>query len=469
MASPQARLSTAVAPRRARTRQTGKQRGSLWYALHLPRLQALPESRRRQYLLVLAGLMEACSSDISLHETALVCEVRSALRYFGGIEAIHERLSGAIKRQLREWELPEDFSHAAAPTISGSLLLARAGGGKAVYRRANLHAALQGLPVAVLQPDREQGRRLHNMGIRYLGDLWRLPVGGLVTRFGSAFVDQLDRALGKAPEAARKYVAPPSFRSVLELPGESLDLDRLLPAAGKLLKRLRDFLVQRDLATGRLEFSLLHEQRETTELRLELRRPGRSPEHFLMLLQTRLSGFELPAPVVAIRLAVSRFDAWLDRDLQLLRNDKYFRDGGGDDRGAGDAGVDHLLEQLQARLGEKQIRGIEAVADHRPEYASRDFDQAEGGKAGPDTPVTGPPRPLWLLKEPRRLACRDGQPLYHGPVALLSGPERIESGWWSGDDVRRDYYVGEEENGCRLWVYRERDGGRHWYLHGYFA
>lgn len=461
MASPQARLPAASAPRQDRPHQRGKQPGNLWYAMHLPRLQALPESRRRRYLLVLAGLMETCSSDISLHEAALVCEVRSALRYFGGIEAIHERLAGAIKRQLREWELPEDFSHAAAPTITGSLLLARAGGGKAVYRRANLHAALQGLPVAVLQPDREQGRRLHNMGIRYLGDLWRLPVGGLVTRFGSAFVDQLDRALGKAPEAARKYVAPPSFRGMLELPGESLDLDRLLPAAGELLKRLRDFLVQRDLATGRLEFSLLHEQREATELRLELRRPGRSPEHFLMLLQTRLGEFELPAPVVAMRLAVNRFDAWLDRDLQLMRNEK----GAGRD----DAGVDHLLEQLQARLGERQIRGIEAVADHRPEYASRDFEQAEGGKAGPDTPVAGPPRPLWLLKEPRRLACRDGQPLYHGPVALLSGPERIESGWWSGDDVRRDYYVGAEENGCRLWVYRERDGGRHWYLHGYFA
>ena len=460
MASPQVRLSTVPAPRPARPRRTEKRRpGSLWYALHLPQLRALPESRRRQYLLVLAGLMEACSSDIGLHETALVCEVRSALSYFGGIEAIHEKLSGAIRRQLREWELPEDLSHAAAPTMTGSLLLARAGGGKAVYRRVNLHAALQGLPVAVLQPDREQGRRLHNMGIRYLGDLWRLPVGGLVTRFGSDFVDQLDRALGKAPEAARKYVAPPLFRGKFELPAESLDLGRLLPAAGELLKRLCEFLVKRDLATGRLEFSLLHEQREATAVRIELRRPGRSREHFLMLLQTRLGELELPAPVIALRLAVSRFDAYLDRDLQLLRNDK----------GAEDAGVDHLLEQLQARLGESQIRGIEAVADHRPEYASRDFDHAEGGKTGPDTPVAGLARPLWLLGEPRRLACRGGQPLYHGPVTLVSGPERIESGWWSGDDMRRDYYVGEEENGRRLWVYRERDGGRHWYLHGYFA
>ncbi|MXZ32407.1 MAG: hypothetical protein F4Z20_03270, partial [Gammaproteobacteria bacterium] len=115
MASPQVRLSTVRAPRPARPRRTEKRRpGSLWYALHLPQLQALPESRRRQYLLALAGLMEACSSDIGLHETALVCEVRSALRYFGGIEAIHEKLSGAIRRQLREWELPEDLSHAAA-------------------------------------------------------------------------------------------------------------------------------------------------------------------------------------------------------------------------------------------------------------------------------------------------------------------------------------------------------------------
>ena len=465
MASPQVRLSTVSAPRPARPRQGEKQRDSLWYALHLPQLRALPESRRRQYLLVLAGLMETCSSDISPHETALVCEVRSALRYFDGIEAIHAKLSKSIGRQLRDWELPEDLSHAAAPTMTGSLLLARAGGGRAVYRRANLHAALQSLPVAVLRPDREQGRRLRNMGIRCLGDLWRLPVGGLVTRFGSAFVDQLDRALGKTPEVARKYVAPPSFQDVLELPGESLDLGRLLPAAGELLKRLCAFLVERDLATGRLEFSLWHEQRQATAVRIELRRPGRSREHFLMLLQTRLGELELPAPVTALRLAVSRFDAYLDRDLQLLRNDKSSCDGGGTDG----TGVGHLLEQLQARLGEKQIRGIEAVADHRPEYASRDFDQAEGRKAGPDAPVAGQARPLWLLREPRPLACRDGQPLYHGPVALVSGPERIESGWWSGDDVRRDYYVGEEENGCRLWVYRERDGGRHWYLHGYFA
>ena len=83
--------------------------------------------------------------------------------------------------------------------------------------------------------------------------------------------------------------------------------------------------------------------------------------------------------------------------------------------------------------------------------------------------MTAAPRPSLLLGQPRRLACRGGQPLHHGPITLLNGPERIESGWWSGEDLRRDYYIGKERTGRRLWLYRECDGEHNWYLHGFFA
>ncbi len=434
---------------------------NLWYVCHLPWLRTLPDFRRRRCLSTLAGLLEDCSSDIRLDEAALVCEVRSALRYFGGLEAIHEKIGAAIRGRLREWGLPGEFSHAAAPTMTGGLLLARAGGGVAVYRRANLRAALRQLPVAVLGPDRKQSHKLRNMGIRQLGDLWRLPVASLVTRFGAAFVEQLDRALGKAPEPMPKYVPPLSFRASLDLPAETADLDRLLPAVEQLLARLGDFLGKHCLAAAHLEFGLLHERRPATGIALELRRPSACRRHFLLLLRTRLGELAPPAPVTALRLEVTRFGPWLDRNPQLLRNDKA--------AGAEDGGIDQLLERLRARLGEGRIRGIEAVADHRPEYASREFDHAEGGKAGPGAAATASPRPLRLLGEPRRLACRNGQPLHHGPITLLSGPERIESGWWSGGDMRRDYYIGRENNGRRLWLFRECDPGQHWYLHGFFA
>ena len=53
---------------------------------------------------------------------------------------------------------------------------------------------------------------------------------------------------------------------------------------------------------------------------------------------------------------------------------------------------------------------------------------------------------------------------------MLAGPERIESGWWDGDDAKRDYFIARLPDGALAWVYRE--GGRSspcWYVHGLFA
>ena len=55
---------------------------------------------------------------------------------------------------------------------------------------------------------------------------------------------------------------------------------------------------------------------------------------------------------------------------------------------------------------------------------------------------------------------------------LRDGPERIESGWWDGGDVRRDYFVAESPQGETMWIYRDHrygiDDGE-WFLHGIFA
>jgi protein ImuB len=61
-------------------------------------------------------------------------------------------------------------------------------------------------------------------------------------------------------------------------------------------------------------------------------------------------------------------------------------------------------------------------------------------------------------------------PLAGGIARLseLTGPERIESGWWDGEDIARDYYAAAAETGERLWIYRDRSS-RDWYLHGIFG
>ena len=78
------------------------------------------------------------------------------------------------------------------------------------------------------------------------------------------------------------------------------------------------------------------------------------------------------------------------------------------------------------------------------------------------------PRPLWLLSEPAALS-----PAFeHAPWVLRDGPERIESGWWDGGDVRRDYFIAQTPEGGITWIYRDHRrsiGDGEWFLHGLFA
>ncbi|HAQ72553.1 MAG TPA: DNA repair nucleotidyltransferase, partial [Pseudomonas sp.] len=69
--------------------------------------------------------------------------------------------------------------------------------------------------------------------------------------------------------------------------------------------------------------------------------------------------------------------------------------------------------------------------------------------------------PGWLLREPR--------PLPDAAVRMLEGPERIESGWWDGDDVRRDYYRIETRSGQQGWAYRDVAEHGPLLLQGWFA
>ena len=76
---------------------------------------------------------------------------------------------------------------------------------------------------------------------------------------------------------------------------------------------------------------------------------------------------------------------------------------------------------------------------------------------------------MWLVHRPQRLIVNDGSPSLQGALALIAGPERIECGWWDGEEVRRDYFVAANPNGETFWIFREHRDPSAWYLHGVFA
>jgi protein ImuB len=47
--------------------------------------------------------------------------------------------------------------------------------------------------------------------------------------------------------------------------------------------------------------------------------------------------------------------------------------------------------------------------------------------------------------------------------------ERIETGWWDGGEIGRDYYTAFDTDGVQLWIFRERANPHRWFLHGVFG
>jgi len=135
-----------------------------------------------------------------------------------------------------------------------------------------------------------------------------------------------------------------------------------------------------------------------------------------------------------------------------------------------------LIEILRARLGHEAVYSLQVVQAHRPERA---WAMCEPSLAGASVPPTRGPgvaapwgafrRPLWLLPMPQQLEEIDGVPRRRGTLRFFGDVERIETGWWDGGEIGRDYYTVFDIYGVQLWIFRERADPHRWFLHGVFG
>ena len=376
---------------------------------------------------------------------ALLAEVRGSLELFGGAIALCRRAQAGLQSRGLQAVV------ALAPTPRGALWLARAGLRIAVTRADAMPGLAARLPLSCLRWPADVTEALAGLGIRTVAELLRLPRDGFARRFGAALLEELDEGLGRRREPRRRHLVAERFDEQLELPAAAGSTAGLEPAAAQLLRRLGAFLRARASGLSELRVDLLHRDRAPTRVRLGLTRPAGDETHLRALLRERLGQSRLPAPVTGLR-----FRSGVLLPLQL-REAGLFEQG----RAADPRATARLLERLRARLGPDLVFGVCPVPEHRPERAWR---IAEPGGITPlpgHWPASRPARPLWMLVAPQPLEGWDG--------VLVTGPERIETGWWDGHDVRRDYYVALTRSGVRLWIFRERPPGQGWFLHGVFG
>ncbi len=404
---------------------------------------------------------------------AIVAEIGGSLRLFRGLPQLIARLVEGVRA----------LGYAArlglAPTPGAALLLARAGHTQPVTSLAPLPQLLAPLPLTLLDLDETLRTTLGHAGVTTFGQAASLPRDALARRGGAELVALLDRALGRVADPRPSFVPPPRFTARLDLPAPVRDTEALGFGVNRLVQELAAWLTARGLGVSRLQLTLTHErylrQRglPATVVPFALGAPARMPAHLTGVLRERLARVTLPAPVEALLLESEGTAPLAGRNLGLLPGDEAA------------AVVVPLVDRLRARLGEDAVVRVAAHAEHRPEQAAREVaaSAGEGGGSAAKRQATArrakplatdssappeAPRPLWLLAEP--------QPLAHlfekTPWILRDGPERIESGWWDGADVRRDYFIAESPEGELQWIYRDHRYGiedGEWFLHGVFA
>ena len=384
---------------------------------------------------------------------ALLLEIKGSVNLFGSLETLHVSLDATWNR------LSLRACSATAPTALAALWLARAGEPARIVDTSALAGALAKLPIGCTAWDAERLQMLRSMGVRLVGELLRLPRAGLARRVSPAAVMDLDIALGKQAAPRRAFVARERFRERCDFESEIETVVYLQKALEPLIERCARFLRKRQAGVQSLELRLRHRVISVTRVRLGLASITGEQRRLADVLYERLQRLELRAPVRGMELRSG--------SLQPLSASSI--DAFAGVRGGTRDTAPQLVERLRARLGEDAVYGVASIAEHRPEAAWQrvrelNLGATPGGTAG----AAAGPRPVWLLAEPVMLSAADQQRMNPGGLILEEGPERIESGWWDGKGVARDYYVARHPQGARWWVFQERRT-RCWYLHGVFA
>ena len=355
-------------------------------------------------------------------------------------------------------------------------------------------SALQPLPVEALRLAADTVDLLHQLGIFSIQALLRLPRAGLSSRLGRDVLLRLDQALGTAEEVFVTHRPPPTFSACWSLEYPAAQRAAIEGVLRQLVEQVAQLLAERDRGALQLEIrldcvppvsrssspasSVPDEQAAALRFRIDLFRPLADAAHLLELVRMQLERTALPGPVRALAVCVPVAAPREPQQQELF--------------GAVDRRQQHelarLVDRLTSRLGRTGVLRPRLLAEAQPEHAcrwlpltspeasaasSRPADAAAACDApGPsDRPLQlqHPPRPVQVLA-----VAPDGPPVrFHDQrrwqqVVQCWGPERIETGWWRGRTVRRDYYRVETSSGQRFWLFRQLDDNR-WFLHGTFA
>ncbi len=335
-------------------------------------------------------------------------------------------------------------------------------------------AATAPLPIEALRISPASIELLHRLGVDRIEQLLTLPRDELAARIGDEVTTRLDQALGNSDEIILAHQPPTAFQTEWALEHPTDQHQVLFQAVKHLTQHLGHLLQAQN--QGALQICCtFHMGAKLITITAGLFRPTAAADHLFQLLSMQLESCHLPGSVSKIVLAAIHTARLIYEQQALWQDDNHEQP----------QVLAGLIDRLSSRLGSATILAARLRSSALPEegYALIPLTGPQSSlarlnsAAGKRAPFQAGHRPLQLLQPPQPLnvvrVTPNGPPIYFDhagkrqQVGRHWGPERIETAWWQGSCIRRDYYRVECKSGCRFWIFRQLND-QSWHLHGRF-
>lgn len=361
-------------------------------------------------------------------------------------------------------------SAAISDTIGTSWAIVRYRNNAPIIEPNQQYNALVNLPPRALRIEEAVIQRLYKLGLDKIGKFIQMPRSVLRRRFGEAFLLKLAQALGTAEESIQPLVVIPPYEERLPCLEPLRTRTAIEVAIKMLLESFCARLSSEGMGVRQASLKGYRLDGKITQIQIGTNQATHKIAHLYQLFDLKIAAIEPALGIELFTLTATKVEPVLIHQEKLWYGKP----------GLTNQNLAQLLDRLAGKIGHQAIHRYLPQAHYWPERSLRATVSLEEQSASQWQSAN--PRPMEMLPRPQSIQVTAPVPDYPPMnfryqdelhiVKKADGPERIEREWWMEKGENRDYYVLEDQNGQRYWVFRlghynqEKSG---WFIHGFFA
>ncbi len=395
----------------------------------------------------------------------LILDVSGCVHLWGSEEIYLKEITNKLKN------LGYHIRAAMADTVGTAWAVCRYGKVNSIIKPGEQAQALMSLPPAALRLQIDVSERLQKLGLYQISSFMNMQRSALRRRFGEKLLLRLDQALGKEAEFIEPLIPVEPYSERLPCLEPIQTRTGIEIALQKLLELLCKRLHQEGKGLRVASFRAYRIDNKIEQINISTNHPSDTISHLFTLFELKIATI---APASGIELFI--LEALKVEEINPLQETLWTANSSLQSKE-----VSELLDRLESKFGNNIIHRYLPAEHHLPERSVR-----LAGSLQEKLTTTWPVhqlRPIQLLKEPQRIEVTapipDYPPMnfrYKGKVHKVTKAdacERIECEWWLEGGLHRDYYIVEDEEGKRYWLFRaghyEANKNPSWFIHGFFA